>query len=153
MLIAHAGRILSIKLQASKEWGVRPVELFKLKVKDIDLEQHRVYVTTAKHGANRTIPITNNLTERLREYIYKYSQAPERPAVPRQRNQIRQRIQSIQKQLSRKTERSNNQKHQAIRLPTLLRNHAIPQNTRHTPSQSTNGSQTNRNNLSLHTTA
>ena len=53
LLISSAGRILSIKLTLSKETGLRPVELCRLKVKDIDLEQRIVYPTTAKRGNAR----------------------------------------------------------------------------------------------------
>jgi len=71
MLIAHAGRILSIKLQASKEWGVRPVELFKLKVKDIDLEQqslrHNSQTWSKPHNTNNKQP-----NRKTQKYIYKY---------------------------------------------------------------------------------
>jgi integrase len=69
MLIASAGRILSIKLTISKETGLRPVELHNPKVKDIDLDQKTIYPTTAKHGAPRTLKISNNLQATLQNYI------------------------------------------------------------------------------------
>jgi len=69
MLIASAGRILSIKLSISKETGLRPIELCNLKVKDIDLEQRLIYPTTAKHGAGRALKITNNLQATLQNHI------------------------------------------------------------------------------------
>jgi integrase len=58
MLIANAGRSMSIKLQLSMETGLRPIELMRLKVKDIDLEQRLVYPTTAKHGSSRILKIS-----------------------------------------------------------------------------------------------
>jgi len=73
MLIAHAGKLMSLKLQVSKETGLRPIEIFKLKVKDVDLNQRLLYPQTAKHGASRTPKLSNILTERLREYIYKHN--------------------------------------------------------------------------------
>jgi integrase len=69
MLIASAGRILSIKLTISKETGLRPVELHNLRVKDIDLDQKTIYPTTAKHDAPRTLKISNNLQATLQNYI------------------------------------------------------------------------------------
>jgi len=69
MLIASAGRILSIKLSISKETGLRPIELHNLKVKDIDLEQKLIYPTTAKHGSARRLKISNNLQATLQNYI------------------------------------------------------------------------------------
>ena len=55
MLIANAGKLLSMKLQLSMETGLRPVELTRLKVKDIDLEHKTVNPTTAKRGNPRTV--------------------------------------------------------------------------------------------------
>ena len=55
ILIAYAGQTISLKLMMSKETGMRPIELMKLKVKDIDLVQKTVYPKTAKHGAPRTL--------------------------------------------------------------------------------------------------
>jgi integrase len=69
MLIAGAGKILSIKLTISKETGVRPIELCRLKVKDVDLDQKIIYPTTAKHGSGRALPITNSLQATLQNYV------------------------------------------------------------------------------------
>jgi integrase len=69
MLIARAGKTLSIKLSISKETGLRPIELMNLKVKDIDLEQKIIYPTTAKHGSARALKISNNLRTTLQNYI------------------------------------------------------------------------------------
>jgi integrase len=60
MFIANARRNLSMKLQASLETGIRPVELARLKVKDLDLEHNRVNPTTAKNGKARSIPISED---------------------------------------------------------------------------------------------
>ena len=54
MLIANAGNLLSMKLQLSMETGLRPIELTRLKTKDIDLEHKTVNPTTAKRGNPRT---------------------------------------------------------------------------------------------------
>jgi len=69
MLIASAGRILSIKLTISKETGLRPIELCNLKVKDIDIDQKTIYPTTAKHGSARALKISNNLQTTLQNHI------------------------------------------------------------------------------------
>jgi integrase len=69
MLIADAGTLLSMKLQLSMETGLRPVELTRLKVKDLDLEHRTVNPTTAKRGNPRTIPMSQALTQRLQEHI------------------------------------------------------------------------------------
>jgi len=69
MLIANSGNIMTIKLTLSKETGLRPVELCRLKAKDVDLEQRIVYPTTAKHGSSRALKISQSLTEMLRSHI------------------------------------------------------------------------------------
>jgi len=69
MLIANAGKVLSMKLQLSMETGLRPIELCNLKVKDIDLDHKTVNPTTAKGGNPRTIPMTANLTAKIQERI------------------------------------------------------------------------------------
>jgi integrase len=69
MLIASAGRTLSIKLTISKETGLRPIELCNLKIKDIDLDQRIVYPTTAKHGSGRALKISNSLQATLQNYV------------------------------------------------------------------------------------
>ncbi len=76
MLIANAGKNLSLKLQLSIETGLRPVELVRLKVKDPDLEHKTVNPTTAKNGSPRTVPMSQNLTTRLTEHIVKRNQTP-----------------------------------------------------------------------------
>jgi integrase len=75
-LIAYAGQSLSLKLMMSKETGLRPVELMNLKTKDVDLEQKTVYPRTAKHGAPRTLKMTDNLTKRIQVYIIRKDLEP-----------------------------------------------------------------------------
>ena len=76
MLIARAGQLLSTKLQLSMETGLRPVELTRLKVKDLDLEHRTVNPTTAKRGNPRTVPMSQALTQRLQEHIIRENLAP-----------------------------------------------------------------------------
>jgi integrase len=76
MLIANAKKNLSMKLQLSKETGLRPVELCRLKVKDLDLDHKTVNPTTAKKGNPRTIPMTINLTTKLQEHIIHNNLSP-----------------------------------------------------------------------------
>jgi len=76
MLIANAGYLLSTKLTLSMEAGLRPIELCRLKVKDIDLDHKAVNPTTAKRGNPRTIPIPATLTIRLQEHIIRNNLQP-----------------------------------------------------------------------------
>jgi len=73
MIIAESGKVLATKLTLSKETGLRPVEVHTLKVKDIDLEQHLIYPTTAKRGASRILKISDNLASLLQTHITRYS--------------------------------------------------------------------------------
>jgi integrase len=72
MLISNASKTLATKLTLSKETGLRPIELCRLKVRDIDLEQKLIYPTTAKHGASRTLKISSKLQAMLQEHIIKH---------------------------------------------------------------------------------
>jgi integrase len=76
MLIAEAGKTLSTKLSISMETGLRPVELCRLKVKDVDLEHKTINPTTAKRGNPRTIPISEALKQKLQEHIIKKNLTP-----------------------------------------------------------------------------
>ena len=69
MLISSAQKPLSIKLQISMEAGLRPVELVRLKVKDIDTDHKAITPITAKGGNPRIIKITQRLTATIEEWI------------------------------------------------------------------------------------
>jgi integrase len=76
MLIADAGNTLGTKLTISMETGLRPVELMRLRVKDLDLDHKTVNPTTAKNGNPRTLPISENLKAKLEEHIVHEKLAP-----------------------------------------------------------------------------
>jgi integrase len=61
MLIAKTKMPLSIKLRLSMETGLRPVELCRLRVTDLDLDHRTVNPITAKKGNPRTLPISQSL--------------------------------------------------------------------------------------------
>jgi integrase len=75
-IIAYSGKTLGLKLRVSMETGLRPVEIFELKTRDIDLDQRYVYPTTAKHGTPRKIKIPEQLTLLLRDYITRENKQP-----------------------------------------------------------------------------
>jgi len=79
MFIANAGKQLGRKLQLSMETGLRPVELARLRVKDLDLDHKTVNPTTAKKGNARTIPLSQNLTAKLQEHIAENNLSPNDP--------------------------------------------------------------------------
>ena len=79
MLIAEAGKTLSMKLSISMETGLRPVELCRLKVKDVDLEHKVINPTTAKRGNPRTLPISESLKQKIQEHIVRKNLNPNDP--------------------------------------------------------------------------
>lgn len=54
-LVNSARQPLCLKLRISAETGMRPVEIFNLKVKDTDLDKGLFYPTTAKNGNPRNL--------------------------------------------------------------------------------------------------
>lgn len=64
-LINSAKIPLSTKLLLAKETGLRPVEIVRLKRKDIDFEKKLIYPTTAKNGAPRVLPMNERLAHEL----------------------------------------------------------------------------------------
>jgi integrase len=69
MLIANANKTLGLKLTVSMKTGLRPIELCRLKVKDIDTNNKAIMPITAKHGKPRSIKIPSDLLTRLQEHI------------------------------------------------------------------------------------
>jgi integrase len=59
------------------ETGLRPVELSRLKAKDIDFDHKTVNPTTAKKGNPRTLPITVNLTTKIQEHVTNQNLSPQ----------------------------------------------------------------------------
>jgi len=76
MLIANASPTLATKLALSKETGLRPVELCRLCVKDVDLDQKIVYPATAKHGSARTLKISSTLARMIQDYVVRHKLNP-----------------------------------------------------------------------------
>jgi len=77
MLIAQARKTLGIKIQLSMETGLRPIELCRLKTRDIHTDNRTVTPITAKRGAPRTLKISTELTTRIQEHIIKHNLSPD----------------------------------------------------------------------------
>ena len=71
MLISHASPRMALFLSMSKDLGTRPIELTWLKVKDIDLQNGIVNITSAKHCIGRTLKLKTNTLEMLKAHINK----------------------------------------------------------------------------------
>jgi len=68
-IIANASPKLRTAISMSKDTGLRPIELMRLKLKDIDLNKRAVYPETAKHGNPRVLKITEKTLHMLTGYI------------------------------------------------------------------------------------
>ena len=71
MLISNASTRMALFLTMSKDLGTRPIELTWLKIKDIDLENGVVNITSAKYCVGRTLKLKTNTLEMLKAYINK----------------------------------------------------------------------------------
>ena len=71
MLTAKARLPTSIKLMLSMETGLRPVELCRLKVNDVDFDHRLVNPITAKGGDPRSLKISQELAAAIKEWAIK----------------------------------------------------------------------------------
>jgi len=132
MLISNARTRMALFLSMSKELGTRPIELTWLKIKDINLENGIVNITSAKHCIGRALKLKTNTLEMLKKIHQHKTLKPKRQTIPNQIRKHKHNRSQTQKRTSRKTPRPNNTTDTTIRFQTLLRNHAIPQNKRPT---------------------
>jgi len=71
MLISHARTKMALFLSMSKDLGTRPIELTWLKIKDINLENGVINITSAKHCVGRTLKLKPTTLDMLKQYINK----------------------------------------------------------------------------------
>jgi integrase len=69
MLISNARTRMALFLSMSKDLGTRPIELTWLQVKDINLENGIVNITSAKHCVGRALKLKANTLEMLKKYV------------------------------------------------------------------------------------
>jgi integrase len=69
-VIACCGWVYATVFNLSKH-GLRPDEIAKLTLRNVDLEQGKINVPTSKLGAQRTIKLGKQTTEILREYVHR----------------------------------------------------------------------------------
>lgn len=69
MLISNASTRMALFLSMSKDLGTRPIELTWLHVKDINLDNGTVNITSAKHCIGRALKVKANTLEMLKKYI------------------------------------------------------------------------------------
>jgi integrase len=71
MLISNARTRMALFLSMSKDLGTRPIELTWLQIKDTNLENGTVNITSAKHCIARILKLKTNTLEMLKKYINK----------------------------------------------------------------------------------
>jgi integrase len=76
ILINSAKSPLCIKLGISAKTGLRPIELYTLQVKHVDLEKKQIYPATAKGGSERILNIDNVLRDQIAAYIEEHHLQP-----------------------------------------------------------------------------
>ena len=71
MLISNARARMALFLSMSKDLGTRPIELTWLRVRDINLDNGTVNITSAKHCVGRALKVKATTLEMLKKYITK----------------------------------------------------------------------------------
>jgi integrase len=82
LIIASATPDLALKLRISKTTGLRPIEVVGLTPNDIDTERKTVTPKTAKDGAPRTLPLTEDLCNALKAHIQTHNTQPNERLFP-----------------------------------------------------------------------
>jgi integrase len=70
LIIASCGWVYATVFSLSKH-GLRPDEIAKLTLRNIDLESGKINVPTSKLGAQRTINLRKQCAEMLRDYVHR----------------------------------------------------------------------------------
>jgi integrase len=68
-IIARAGRKYSMVFSILRDTGLRPIELHRLTLKNIDLENGLIYAETAKGGSARATKLKSPTLAMLKEYV------------------------------------------------------------------------------------
>jgi integrase len=68
-IISGAGKKYSMIFSILRDTGLRPIELSRLSLKDIDLEKGIVYPQTAKGGSSRALKLKSSTLAMLKEYL------------------------------------------------------------------------------------
>jgi integrase len=71
-IMANSPLKLRTAIAMSTDTGLRPVELTRLTLRDVDLQNGRVYPETAKHGSPRVLNLKNRTLNLLNKYIAEY---------------------------------------------------------------------------------
>jgi integrase len=69
LIIADASKRLRTAILMSKDTGLRPIELMRLRLRDVDLSKGAVYPETAKHGSPRVLKLKSATLNVLNKYL------------------------------------------------------------------------------------
>ena len=79
LIMANSPLKLRTALGLSKDTGLRPVELMRIMLRDIDLAKRAIYPETAKHGSPRVIQFSNQTANLLNKYLSTRYIDPKKP--------------------------------------------------------------------------
>jgi integrase len=68
-IMANSPLRLRTALAISKDTGIRPVELMRITLRNLDLQNGVIYPETAKHGSPRVLKLTNRTLNLLNQYL------------------------------------------------------------------------------------
>ena len=102
MLISNARPRMALFLSMSKDLGTRPIELTWLHVKDINLDNGTVNITSAKHCVGRALKLKTNTLEMLKQYINKKQLNQDSRIFPTESENISELYRRIRNALAKK---------------------------------------------------
>jgi integrase len=68
-IMANASLKTAVAIAISKDTGLRPVELMRITLRDLDLQNGAIYPETAKHGSPRVLKLQNKTLNMLNKYL------------------------------------------------------------------------------------
>jgi len=69
LIMANSPLKLRTAIAISKDTGLRPVELMRITLRNLDLTNGAIYPETAKHGSPRVLKLTNSALNLLNKYL------------------------------------------------------------------------------------
>jgi len=69
LIIADSSKRLRLAISMSKDTGLRPIELMRLRLRDVDLQKGAVYPETAKNGSPRVLKLKPATLNILNQYL------------------------------------------------------------------------------------
>jgi integrase len=102
MLISNARPRMALFLSMSKDLGTRPIELTWLQVKDINLDNGTVNITSAKHCVGRALKLKTNTLEMVKQYINKKQLNQDSRIFPTESENISESYRRLRNALAKK---------------------------------------------------